>query len=380
MPWTTLIEWDAYDVLTAADLNSNFGNVSYLNSSLPAFCEGRLTLTSGVPITTSDVTGATTLYFTPIETNFSKVSLYDGSIWAINSLSEVSLSLSGLIKHVVYDIFLYRSGGTLTLEAVAWKKVTASNNPAAGSSVTINLSDTGPLGIGQEVTVKDGTNSEVARVTAVVASTSIRVASLANSYTTPDVYGYRARATALVSQNGVYVKNGATARRYVGTICITTSTGQCEDSGARRFVWNFYNQVIRPLYAIDTTDSWTYTTAAWRPANNNVTPGVGRADFVVGLARVVNLFCGSWAYNPSAVNVSCGIGLDAIGWDTALINIPGNATGQSSLFSRLVQAVSIGAHYAQRLEYSGWSAGTTTWYGEQSYFPVKSGLDGFLMG
>src|SRR6185436_9706895 len=40
-------------------------------------CDGRLTLTSGTPVTTGDVTAATTLYFTPNGGN--QIALYTGS-------------------------------------------------------------------------------------------------------------------------------------------------------------------------------------------------------------------------------------------------------------------------------------------------------------
>lgn len=84
--------------------------------------EGRLTLSTGVPVTTSDVTAATTLYLTPYNGN--KISLYDGSsAWSLHDLTEISLSISGLTADTNYDIFVYDSSG-LTLEAVAWTNAT----------------------------------------------------------------------------------------------------------------------------------------------------------------------------------------------------------------------------------------------------------------
>jgi hypothetical protein len=64
------------------------------------------------------------------------------------------------------------------------------------------------------------------------------------------------RATAIVRQNGVWVKSGAATRRYVGTFR-TTSTTATEDSSAKRFLVNASNQVRRPSFSFDTTDSWT---------------------------------------------------------------------------------------------------------------------------
>lgn len=56
------------------------------------------------------------------------------------------------------------------------------------------------------------------------------------------------RATALVYQDGTLVKSGATGRRYLGTIRITGTTGQCEDSKVKRFVWNCYNRLGRQMF------------------------------------------------------------------------------------------------------------------------------------
>lgn len=57
-------------------------------------CQGRLTLTSGTPVTTSDVTAASTLYFTPYGGN--KITLYTGVYWQPFTFTERSLALSGL--------------------------------------------------------------------------------------------------------------------------------------------------------------------------------------------------------------------------------------------------------------------------------------------
>jgi len=91
-----------------------------LLSDIPS---GRLTLTTGVPVTTSDVTAATTLYYTPYIGN--KISLYNGYEWLFHEFDELSLSLSGYTADTNYDIFMYDSSGTLTLESTAWSTATA---------------------------------------------------------------------------------------------------------------------------------------------------------------------------------------------------------------------------------------------------------------
>jgi hypothetical protein len=102
--------------ITAA-ANGSGGGGGGGGAVLPATFNGRLTLTSGVPVTTSDVTGAGTLYLTPFRGN--QIALYDGSVWNYHTLTEKSLALS-VTSGTNYDIFVYDNGGTLTLEAVAW--------------------------------------------------------------------------------------------------------------------------------------------------------------------------------------------------------------------------------------------------------------------
>ncbi len=86
---------------------------------LHGICQGRLTTETGVPISTSNRTSQSTLYFTPFNGN--KVALYDGTRWAFYTFTERSLSLSGLTSGKNYDVFLYDNSGTLTLElSAAW--------------------------------------------------------------------------------------------------------------------------------------------------------------------------------------------------------------------------------------------------------------------
>lgn len=84
-----------------------------------AICNGRLTLTSGTGLTTSDVTAATAIYFTPYKG--AKVSLYDGVRWKLFDFSEVSLALGTLSSGYNYDVFLYDNAGTPALAlSAAW--------------------------------------------------------------------------------------------------------------------------------------------------------------------------------------------------------------------------------------------------------------------
>ena len=240
-------------------------------------CEGRLTLTSGVPITTSDVTAATTLYFTPFGGN--RVALYNGTSWSIYTFTERSLSLSGFIANTSYDIFLYDNAGTLTLEATAWTNATT-------------------------------------------------------------------RATALVLQEGIYVRSGATTRRYLGTIRIGATTGQTEDNARRRFIYNEFNAVQRRVAALETTYSWDYATATWRAANNST---ANRVEVVVGnLGPLIKL-------DLMVRMSSSGAGAaHTIAYDTTSSYTTGsmysNITTDGHVSAHFTHATQLGYHFYQWVE------------------------------
>ena len=82
------------------------------------FSSGRLTLESGVAVSTTDQSVKTTMYYTPY--NGDKISLYDGTNWATYTFSQISQPLGTLSPTTNYDIFLYNNSGTLTLEFTAW--------------------------------------------------------------------------------------------------------------------------------------------------------------------------------------------------------------------------------------------------------------------
>lgn len=82
-------------------------------------CQGRLTGTAGTPVTQSNVTAATSIFFTPYLGNL--IGLYDGSAWSLVAFTETTISLSGLTASKLYDIFAYNNNGVLAFDApVQW--------------------------------------------------------------------------------------------------------------------------------------------------------------------------------------------------------------------------------------------------------------------
>lgn len=270
-------------------------------------CEGRLTLTSGTAVTTADVTGATTVYFTPYNGN--RIALYDGTNWLTYSFTERSLALGTLTTLTPYDVYIYNNSGTLTLEFLAWTNGTA-------------------------------------------------------------------RATALVLQDGVYVKTGATTRRYLGTF-YTTATTTTEDSAAKRYLWNNYNRVVRKMQsALETTDSWTYNTQTLRQANANT---ANQLNLFVGLVEdSVSAFIGTVSrsllanyrrYNAIGLNSTTAFSQFSLTSQNA-------ATTVSPISVSLYTYPTLGINYLAWLEAS--EAGTTTtYYGDDGQPSIEqAGISG----
>ena len=78
------------------------------------------------------------------------------------------------------------------------------------------------------------------------------------------------RAVSLVLLNGVFVRSGMANMRYIGTIRTsdTATSAVVLDGLNRRFIYNHYNQVQRPLFA-SYSISHTYTETNFRIWNNN---------------------------------------------------------------------------------------------------------------
>lgn len=252
---------------------------------------GRLTLTSNTPVTTSDVTAATTLYFTPF--NGSKIALYNGYFWHYYTLTELSIAIPST-TNTNYDVFIYAdSAGVIALELTAWSNDTT-------------------------------------------------------------------RATALTTQDGVYVKTGSLTRRYLGTIRTTGVNGQCEDSQTKRFVWNYYNRIFRRLRRVDSTATWTYAGAGAMRSMNNSTDN--RVEVVIGVVEdILDLFF-ELSGEGSSINWQAGIGINSTssdGSDSSDVVVAG--TFRLPVFAKINHYPALGYTFYQMLE--GSAAGTATFYG-----------------
>ena len=271
--------------------------------------DGRLTLTTALPVTVADVTAAATIYYTPYKGN--RVTLFDGSRWKAYSFSELSLTATCTASNM-YDIWVYDNAGTLTLESLIWTNTTT-------------------------------------------------------------------RATALVLQNGVNVKTGATTRRYVGSF-YCTATNQTEDSFARRMLWNYYNRVRRPMRVLEATDTWTYGTTTYRQANAAAT---NQLDFVVGVAEVelhAEVQVGGTADTIND-DVVIAIGLDSTttpATGNLRTNVGEAVVGADVILRSVLDTYpTVGRHIAVWLELAD---ATWTFYGDNGGTTYQSGMTGVIEG
>lgn len=281
-------------------------------SEAPFLFQGRLTTEPGVPVSTSDRTNQTTVYFTPYKG--SKISLYNGTTWAISTFTERSLVLAGLTANRNYDVFLYNNSGTLQMElSAAWT----------------------------------------------------------NNFT---------RADALTKQDGVYIKNSATTRRYLGTIRATAAT-QTQDTRSQRFVWNYFNRMRRLLSLPFTGNSWNYGTAAFRAVNADNTLRVeyvnGQPESTIVLRGLVVATAGA----TNRTNISLSFGMDTDGVSNSLIPRGGAASDairQQLWVDMLEKEDGLGYHYIQAIEYGN---SQVTFYGDDGGDArLQSGMLGWLDG
>ncbi len=281
------------------------------NAGPLGICEFRLTLTTAVPVTTTDVASATTIYCTPYKGN--RIALFDGTDWHVRTSAEFSLALGTLTSGKPYDVFCYDNVGVPTLEFLVWTDDTT-------------------------------------------------------------------RATALVLQNGVLSKTGALTRRYLGTF-YTISTTQTADTLVKRYLWNYYNRVVRPMRRLETTGTWNYSSGTIRQANGSA---LNQLNFVIGVSEdAVSAQISVPATSSAAGDVAeVLIGLDTTSsggipeamtctffFPIATYYIP--ITSSANLFP------GTGRHFLSWNETVPVHVGTTTWAGINQ---GQSGIYGNLLG
>lgn len=306
--------------------------------------QGRLSLVSGVPVSESDVTGVTAVYYVPSTGYY--VPVFDGSAMIPRSIgAQLALPLDANPAHtnyhaanLNYDAFVFRDGSTTRLGSTYWT--------LGGGSDTVRGAGAG----GCQLELLNGV---------------------------------------LVNKNELILRFGTgaldlvtvPARRatYVGSFR-PTANGQASDTAAKRLVFNAFNQLIRPMRAFDPAASWDYSTPVWRQANGKAS---NQLEFLLGLAGVsVDADASSLAsYSTSTgVNVQMGIGLDstvvpAQDSTTGWMNTP-SVTNQMTAKYR--GCPGLGRHTLTWLE-RGPGTGTMTWFGTSGDGIVRQGIIGGVL-
>lgn len=332
-----MISGGVYEVRYDTAANGAVGAWLLLNPSFdfPLPPPGRITLTTGVGVTSSDVTGATTIYYNAMGGRVLPV--YNGSAWYnIDVSTDLSCALDADTGHTGYQ----QSG---------------KNHDVWGAYV----SGTTYFGTGPTWDAGAVAGSNTARGTG-AASTEIEW-----------FQGMPVNKNSMVLRHGSASGNTVTvpARQalLLGTIRMTAN-GVTEDSFAKRFVSNAFNAVPRPMRAVDATSTWAYSTATWRQANAATANQLAYVQTLPGrpLSATVTVMVNS--STGTARLCAAHIGIDST---TAPSNATYNAVQADSAkflpsFAAYRGFPGIGSHTAVWLEI-GAGTDTQTWSGSSSF-------------
>jgi hypothetical protein len=277
----------------------------------------RLTGVSATPIMTADSTALATIYLTPYKHN--AIALYNGSYWKLYFVTggggDPSLAVTGRTTDLPFDIFAYASGVAITLEFLNWTNATT-------------------------------------------------------------------RATALARQDGVFVKSGDATRRYLGTCrprSATTFHWVLLGAGApAKFdLWNVDNRVIFAFSVVTPTNTWNYTTNAWRQAQGSANYQVDVVAGELGSVLLASLFIASSNSTLLTTERAVAIGFDSTTVATGIYSQVDSGNNVRSAHAAAYAAiVPIGRHFSAWLERSE-AASTTTWYGDDGGTGrVQTGMGG----
>lgn len=311
--------WPGADGSSGQVLQTNGSKtLSWITPASPSFIVQngfRLTLTSATPVTTADVTGATGVYFTPYLSRCCTVFDSSGNGTTLVS-GQISIAMPATTNQM-YDVFVYNSSGTLTLELLAW--------------------------------TNDSTRATALNLTA------------SNDAT------------------GVLTKTGDASRRYVGTVRTTGVSGQTEDSAAKRYVWNYYNRVRRLMQRLESTSTWLYGTNTIRQANgaaaNQLDFVVGMSEGMVH-AAVTTAGSATAAGFLAAVLIGLDSTTAAAATAQAALTYSQGNTQPIAMTATYDGYPGIGRHTLVWLELGG--NGTQTWYGTTNN--VNGGISGWIDG
>jgi len=210
--------------------------------------QGRLTMTSNVADPSADIAGATGVYYMPVSGDF--VPIFDGVAFRTRSIgSALVLPFDNDPAHQGYqqagrnyDLFAFDDAGTIRLgTGPAWT--------AGGGSDTAR-------GVGDGSTELENFSGRLVNKVAIALRYGLGVAD---------------RLVVPVRQ-----------ATYLGSMR-AIADGQGNDTKDKRFLFNAFNRVPRPLLKQNAAATYTYSSQAWRQAEGNAT---NQVEVLLGLAGI----------------------------------------------------------------------------------------------
>ncbi len=297
---------------------------------IPTPPQGRLTLTSGTAITESDVTGATTCYYTPATGLY--VPIWNGSSFTMTSIgaelsqatTDTTKSPAAVANNSAYFMLVWSDSGTIRCtRSPAWASTT---DPGTGAGTA-------------EVEWLNG-----------------------------------------IPVNKVAITNGPGAR--LGTIVggfLSDGSAQISDSALFRHLSNAFNPQPRPMCVRDTTDTWAAVATTWRSANNSAANCF--SVFLAFAGRMVEAEAVAAASTITSGYIVAGIGIDSTTTPSSSSVNPASslitAAQQYNAQAKYRGFPGQGAHLINWLEYA---ANTNiTWTGDQGTAIWQTGMVGSVM-
>lgn len=393
MAWTDPRTWSAGENLLASQLNTYLrDNPLFVYRALASANDFRLTLASGFAVPSLDIVGATTLYCTPSGQG-KLMALFDASeVPTLFTSNEFSIPIPAT-ANTNYDVFAYNNAGVPALELSAFRNSGQAITGATNATPVVITANSHGLSNGDEVyisgvqgntVVNDSPSWAVANVTT---NTFELVSSVGNGAYVSNTGFFNARTSTgklALPSIGVYCKTGDATRRFLATFRTSSVSGQSEDSRVKRLLWNYYNQVRRPVMK-QGSGTYPYTTATWRQAAGNA---ANQVEVVCGLdGMLLSLRLAAFAANSSgSVLASAQFGLDSTSIPFAdqsggLLHM-GAAGVNAESVSVLEFMPAVGYHKYVWLEESA-ASGTTTWAGAAAIGAggqATSGIYGSIVG
>lgn len=307
-----------------AKLNTLPNNGSSFIGS-PLGSSGRLTLSSGVPVLTSTVSGATTVYFTPYKGNVVPVTTDGGSTYPLTTFAQLSQTTTDTTKSPaavaassVYDMFVWYDSGTVTLRCT--------RGPAWSSSIS------------------RGTGAGTSEL------------NLVNGY--------------YVNKNAITNGPGANLGTYVGSIASNGSStidfnlGGSASGGTAGVlnVWNYFNRLLIQAQTKDNGASYTYSSNTTRQARasagNQITLLSGLAEDAISAVIhsdiVTPAVTSAYAISGISLDSSSALGPSFCGLKSASTAAQGAYLDSSTVF-----AAQLGQHIIYKVEQADGSDSAT---------------------